>query len=136
MDHIKHAIIEVNVMGKKNHLLVLSALLILVFAQVVSAEEITMELVANTTSDAYGDYTFTDVPNGNYQLVALKYTPAMGGTWLMVESDVVIGNGMDIVNANLTLGFADPGAQDPVLSLLQRASISGKTLSTPMGGPA
>ncbi|NOQ33188.1 MAG: hypothetical protein GQ567_03170, partial [Methanosarcinales archaeon] len=136
MDHIKHSIIEVNVMGKKNHLLVLSALLILVFAQVVSAEEITMEMVANTTSDAYGDYIFTDIPNGNYQLVALKYTPAMGGTWLMVESDVVIGNGTDIVNANLTLGFADPGAQDPVLSLLQRASISGKTLSTPMGGPA
>ena len=136
MDHIKHDIIEVNVMGKKNHLLVLSALLILVFAQVVSAEEITMEMVANTTSDAYGDYIFTDIPNGNYQLVALKYTPAMGGTWLMVESDVVIGNGTDIVNANLTLGFADPGAQDPILSLLERASISGKTLSTPMGGPA
>jgi len=123
-------------MGKKNHLLVLSALLILVFAQVVAAEEITTEMVANTTSDAYGDYIFTDIPNGNYQLVALKYTPAMGGTWLMVESDVVIGNGTDIVNANLTLGFADPGAQDPILSLLERASISGKTLSTPMGGPA
>ncbi|MBC2707147.1 MAG: PKD domain-containing protein [ANME-2 cluster archaeon] len=120
----------------KSNLLVLSALLILVFAQVVSAEEITMELVANTTSDAYGDYTFIDIPNGNYQLVALKYTPVMGGKWLMVESDVVIGNGTDIINANLTLGFADPGAQDPVLSLLQRASISGKTLSTPMGGAA
>ena len=136
MDHIKHDIIEVNIMGKKNHLLVLSALLILVFAQVVSAEEITMELVANTTSDAYGDYIFTDIPNGNYQLVALKYTTAMGGKWLMTESDVVIGNGTDIVNANLTLGFAAPGAKDPILSLLERASISGKTLSTPMGGPA
>ncbi|MCD4841628.1 MAG: cobaltochelatase subunit CobN [Methanosarcinales archaeon] len=119
----------------KSSLLVLSALLILVFAQVVSAEEITMELVANTTSDAYGDYIFIDIPNGNYQLVALKHITVMGGgTWLMVESDVVIGNGTDIINANLTLGVADTGAQDPVLSLLQRASISGKTLSTPMGG--
>jgi len=114
----------------------LAVLLVLVFAQVVSAGGITMELVANTTSDAYGDYIFTDIPNGNYQLVALKYTPAMGGKWLMTKSDVVIENGTDIVNANLTLGFADPGAQDPILSLLERASISGKTLSTPMGGPA
>ena len=121
----------------KSSLLVLSALLILVFAQIVSAEEITMELVANTTSDAYGDYIFIDIPNGNYQLVALKYITVMGGgTWLMVESDVVIGNGTDIINANLTLGVADTGAQYPVLSLLQRASISGKTLSTPMGGAA
>ena len=77
-------------------------------------------LVANTTSDAYGDYIFTDIPNGNYQLVALKYTPAMGGKWLMTESDVVIENGTDIVNANLTLGFAAPGAQDSILSLLVR----------------
>jgi len=130
-------IVKVNNMHKiKSSLLVLSALLILVFAQVVSAEEITMELVANTTSDAYGDYTFIDIPNGNYQLVALKYTPAMGGAWVMAESDVAIENGTDIVNADLTLGFANPGVQDPVLSLLERASISGKTLSTPMGGPA
>jgi len=130
-------IVKVNNMHKiKSSLLVLSALLILVFAQVVSAEEITMELVANTTSDAYGDYTFIDIPNGNYQLVALKYTSAMGGAWLMAESDVAIENGTDIVNADLTLGFADPGVQDPVLSLLERASISGKTLSTPMGGSA
>ncbi len=129
-------IVKVNNMRDvKSSLLVLSALLILVFAQVVSAEEITMELVANTTSDAYGDYIFIDIPNGNYQLVALKHITVMGGgTWLMAESDVVIGNGTDIINANLTLGVADPGAQDPVLSLLQRASISGKTLSTPMGG--
>ncbi|WP_328287509.1 cobaltochelatase subunit CobN [Methanolobus vulcani] len=94
------------------------------------------ELVANTTSDINGDYSFSDVPNGDYQLVAIMYTPAMGGKWLMDEADVTIEDGQDIANANLTLGFAEAGAQEPILSLMDRAAISGKTLSTPGGvGP-
>jgi len=109
--------------------LVLSVLLIVMLVSVVSAANCNnMELVANTTSDANGNFSFTDVPNGEYRLASVIYSSVMGGMWLTNVSEFTIENGtyVDITFAMRSNSSNDHNA---ILSYLDRTTISGRTVS-------
>ncbi|AKB30996.1 CobN-like chelatase BtuS for metalloporphyrine salvage [Methanosarcina siciliae HI350] len=86
------------------------------------------EFVANTTSDANGEYLFSDVPNGDYRLSAVIYSSSMGGMWLTNESEFSIEDGQPV---NLTFAMRSNESIDDeeILGYLDRTTISGQTLS-------
>jgi len=109
--------------------LVLSVLLIVMLVSVVSAANCNnMELVANTTSDVNGNFSFTDVPNGEYRLASVIYSSAMGGMWLTNVSEFTIENGTSV---DITFAMRSNSSNDhnAVLSYLDRTAISGRTVS-------
>ncbi|MBP2029819.1 cobaltochelatase CobN, partial [Methanohalophilus levihalophilus] len=94
------------------------------------------ELIANTTSDEYGDYSFNDVPNGNYAIVALQHVYSSSSStwkWYTNTTEIVIENGEPLSDFDLRVSSKDTETDvNAALSLLQRTSISGKTV-LPMG---
>nr|WP_319506855.1 cobaltochelatase subunit CobN [uncultured Methanolobus sp.] len=94
------------------------------------------KLMSNTNSNATGDYILKGIPNGNYTIATFVYVP-MGSTgmWFMEQSEIAVQDGEDVTEFDIT---AQSTAEENVLPLsriLQRASISGKTiLPSRMGG--
>ncbi|MBP2031189.1 hypothetical protein J2755_002152, partial [Methanohalophilus levihalophilus] len=91
---------------KKGGLLAISIMLLLALSvSAVSAEEYdNMELVANTTSSEYGDYSFNDVPNGNYAIVALQHVYSSSSStwkWYTNTTEIVIENGEPLSDFDL-----------------------------------
>ncbi|RZN30649.1 MAG: carboxypeptidase regulatory-like domain-containing protein, partial [Methanosarcinales archaeon] len=87
-----------------------------------------MELVANTTSDANGNFSFTEVPNGEYRLASVIHSSAMGGMWLTNMSEFTIVNGTPV---NITFAMRKNNSNDhnSILSYLDRTTVSGRTVS-------
>ncbi|WP_236622691.1 cobaltochelatase subunit CobN [Methanococcoides methylutens] len=118
---------------KKCGILALSILLLLAIAMpVVSAGSYdNMELVANTTSDENGYYSFEDIPNGNYTLIGMNYS----AKWRKVEADIFV-NGSSVEQ---TLNLSTSGASEAQINLwydfLDRSSISGQTFKKAMSLP-
>ena len=116
-------------MNKRNMITILTmAILALACTGTASGNYDDMELVANTTSDANGNFSFTDVPNGEYRLASVIYSSAMGGMWLTNMSEFTIVNGTSV---NVTFAMRKNGSNDhnAILSYLDRTTISGRTVS-------
>ncbi|WP_260398737.1 carboxypeptidase-like regulatory domain-containing protein, partial [Methanococcus maripaludis] len=62
---------------KNIFLILLSVLMLSSLLTSVSAEEIEYKFISNTTSDATGNFSFSDVPNGNYTLSGVIWSTAM-----------------------------------------------------------
>ena len=86
------------------------------------------EFVANTTSNENGDYIFSDIPNGEYRLMAAVYSSSMGGMWLINQSEFSIENGQP-VNITFTMRSDESIDYEEILGYLNRTTISGKTIS-------
>jgi hypothetical protein len=50
---------------------------------------------ANTTSDENGNYTFSNLPAGDYIISAAHYMTAMGGKWFVGSRYISVGDGED-----------------------------------------
>ncbi len=87
-----------------------------------------MELVANTTSDANGNFTFTDVPNGNYTLASVIWSSSMSGMWLTNATELVITDG-NATEVNFAMRKNTSNDHEVILSYLDRTTISGRTVS-------
>uniref|UniRef100_UPI001AEF9654 hypothetical protein n=1 Tax=Methanococcoides sp. NM1 TaxID=1201013 RepID=UPI001AEF9654 len=118
---------------KKSGILALSILLLLAIAMpVVSAGNYeNMEVVANTTSDESGYYSFEEIPNGNYTLVSMNYSDK----WRKVEADILV-NGSSVEQAlNLSSRGVSEAQIDLWYDFLERSSISGQTFKKSMSLP-
>ncbi|SES84524.1 cobaltochelatase CobN subunit [Methanococcoides vulcani] len=115
---------------RKCGILALSILLLLALAMpVVSAGNYeNMEVVANTTSDENGNFSFSDVPNGNYRLASVIYSTAMGGMWLTNVSDFTVENGT-AMNITFAMRKNESNDHDVILAYLDRTAVSGRTVS-------
>ncbi|WP_406657983.1 cobaltochelatase subunit CobN [Methanolobus sp. ZRKC2] len=92
-----------------------------------------MELVANTTSDANGQFLIPDLPNGQYTLIAVNET-RMGSSLIPYNKELTL----EIKNSdeNTIVSLEKRGSIDhsEVYSLFNRSSISGITKYTSDGG--
>jgi cobaltochelatase CobN len=93
-----------------------------------STSEYLFEFFNNTTSDENGDYIFSDVPNGEYRLMAAVYSSSMGGMWLANESEFSVEDGQP-VNVTFTMRTDENLYYEEILGYLNRTTISGKTIS-------
>ena len=91
--------------------------------------ETSMIFVSNTTSDADGNFMFTDVPNGNYVIKSVIYSSAMGGMWLTNMTEVTIENGQAVADIDLSMRKNDAIDHEEILSALRTTTVSGKTVS-------
>ena len=105
--------------------LFISILLLLSLTTTVSAEENDYYLVANTTSDADGNFIFEDLADGNYTLVAVNWSSDKN-VWYTASRNVII-TGIDLTDQNLKVNSTAGIDQNFVFSLLNKSSISGLT---------
>lgn len=91
--------------------------------------ETNMIFVSNTTSDADGNFMFTDVPDGNYMIKSVIYSSAMGGMWLTNVTEVTIENGQAVADIDLSMRKNDDIDHEEILSALRTTTVSGKTVS-------
>ncbi|MDD4498651.1 MAG: carboxypeptidase-like regulatory domain-containing protein, partial [Methanosarcinaceae archaeon] len=87
------------------------------------------EFLANTTSDEFGNYRFSEVRNGKYLVEAVQYSPAASGMWLTNVSEITVENGTKLEGFNLPMRKNDTIDHQAILGLLDRTTISGKTIS-------
>ncbi|WP_406661023.1 cobaltochelatase subunit CobN [Methanolobus sp. ZRKC3] len=87
------------------------------------------EFIVNTTSDEFGDYQFSNVQNGDYLIKAVQYSTAMEGMWLTNVQNITVENGQPIEELNLSMRKNDDIDHMEILGLLDRTTISGKTIS-------
>jgi cobaltochelatase CobN len=116
--------------------LFISILLLLSLTTTVSAEENDYYLVANTTSDADGNFVFEDIPNGEYLIYAANYSySGMAGAWLWYtgESSVEV-NSSNVEDVGIKLSTSSGIGEDEIFSYLSKSSISGATYSGTMSG--
>ncbi len=106
-----------------------------------TAESGNITALANTTSDENGNYTFTDLPAGDYVLSVAYYTPAMGGKWFTGRTYTSVGDGAAESDVEVWLTFGSEedannirNANIDSSSLTGTSTISGQTLAHKMGG--
>ena len=115
--------------NKRIMILFISLLLLLSLTTVVSAEENDYYLVANTTSDADGNFIFEDIPNGDYllysvnQLYSNKYEE---WRWYNGKLDITV-NGANITELDVEVESGSEIDENEVLAYLDRSAISGNT---------
>ena len=117
---------------KKCGILALSILLLLAIAMpvVLAGSYDNMEVVANTTSDEYGNFSFDNLPNGEYTIVSLNnlYSPMTKTyVWYTNTSNLEV-SGSDVVVDPLISRLDTSVDVDAVLGLFDRNEISGTTL--------
>ncbi|WP_196214027.1 cobaltochelatase subunit CobN [Methanolobus vulcani] len=94
---------------------------------IVMLDPVTQELVKNTTSDSLGNYLFTDVPNGNYTLIAVNETnSSKSGLIYYKEQIPVTVNNSDLSDFDLSLDSSDLTEYKEICSLLSLSDISGR----------
>lgn len=90
---------------------------------------------ANTTSDQYGNFIFTGIPDGNYMLRSVVYSTAMSGMWLTNVTSITVQDGQALTDLSLSMRKNDDVDHEALLDLLdsistlERTNISGKTIS-------
>ncbi len=92
--------------------------------------------LANTTSDENGNYTFSNLPAGDYIISAAHYITAMGGKWFVGSRYISVGDGEDLPDIDVWLGFGEAATAHDILSatidpsgLTGNSTISGRTLA-------
>jgi cobaltochelatase CobN len=89
--------------------------------------------VANTTSDANGNFVISDIPYSEYELYATNYSESRGSwKWYKGKVDIEI-NGTDLSNVLLEIDDDSPVDENRINSYLDGHTISGRTYSTGMG---
>lgn len=94
-------------------------------------------IVAKTFSDPSGQYVFINVPDGLYDITAVKWLDAMG-RWFTGNASVQVSDGRGIADMDITMSLADEAfasklngtvgsASVPVLS--GDATISGRVIA-------
>jgi cobaltochelatase CobN subunit (EC 6.6.1.2) len=111
--------------------LFISVLLLLSLTTTALSEENDYYLVANTISDADGNFVFEDIPQGNYTIIAINETLKSGNIiYYNKELDISV-NETDIFNFNVSLDSGGDVDHDEVEFLLTSkskiSSISGRT---------
>jgi len=104
------------------------AILALALTGTASGNYCGIELVANTTSDTNGNFSFTNIPNGEYRLASVIHSSAMGGMWLTNMSEFTIVNGTS-VNVAFAMRKNNSNDHNAILSYLDRTTVSGRTVS-------
>ncbi|WP_445474462.1 cobaltochelatase subunit CobN [Methanococcoides methylutens] len=94
---------------------------------------VTIEYIGTSTSDEYGDYTFSDLSDGDYKVIALKYVPFIS-SWSMAEASFSMEDSQNMSLPAIYMESASDEDANAVLSLMGNATASGKILSsTPYG---
>ncbi len=96
---------------------------------VVLLDSDTEELIANTTSDADGNFVFEDIPNGEYTLYAVNLSYSnMYDEWRWYNGKVdVVVNSSDITDLAVEVESGSEIDEKQVLAYLSKSSISGNT---------
>ncbi|ETA69014.1 Mg chelatase, cobalamin biosynthesis protein CobN [Methanolobus tindarius DSM 2278] len=115
--------------------LFISILLLLSLTTTVSAEENDYYLVANTTSDADGNFVFEDIPNGEYLLYAVNYSSGRNNSWYWYNAAVDLSvNSSDLSGLEIELSKESGIDENEVLAYLDKSAIEGTTYSPGMNG--
>ena len=100
-----------------------------------------MTVLAKTISDENGNYTFSNLPAGNYTIEVAYYTPAMGGTWFMGSTNASVDDGEAKSGVVVWLSSGSEADALEIMSATVDSSypsgtstISGQTLAHGMGG--
>nr|CBH38854.1 hypothetical membrane protein, CobN/magnesium chelatase family [uncultured archaeon] len=100
-----------------------------------------MTVLAKTTSDEKGNYTFSNLTAGDYTIEVAYYTPAMGGTWFTGSTNASIGDGADLTGTDVWLSLGEAADALEIENATVDSScpsgsstISGQTLAHGMGG--
>ena len=99
-------------------------------------------MLANTTSDKNGNYTFSNIPAGDYIISAAHYITAMGGKWFVGSRYISVGDGEDLTDIDVWLDFGEEATAHDILNattidpsgLTGNSTISGITLGAGMYG--
>ena len=95
----------------------------------VLVDKQTDELVANTTSDPDGHFTFENVPNGEYTLYSVNNSYSskyVEWRWYNGKVDLTV-NSSNITDLNVSVASGSDIDEKEVLAYLDRSSISGTT---------
>ena len=124
-----------------NLLIIALAIALAIAAMSATAESGSITALANATSDANGNYTFSDLPAGDYVISVAYYTPAMGGKWFTGRTYACVGDGASERGVDVWLSFGEEGDAHDILNASIDSSspsgtstISGQTLAHGMGG--
>ena len=124
-----------------NLLIIAVVTVLLITSLSATAESGSITALANTTSDANGNYTFTDLPAGDYVISVAYYTPAMGGKWFTGRTYTSVGDGAAESDVEVWLTFGSENDANNIQnasidssSLTGTSTISGQTLAHKMGG--
>ncbi len=124
-----------------NLLIIAVVTVLLIMSLSATAESGSITALANTTSDANGNYTFTDLPAGDYVISVAYYTPAMGGKWFTGRTYTSVGDGAAESDVEVWLTFGSENDANNIQnasidssSLTGTSTISGQTLAHKMGG--
>ncbi len=89
----------------------------------------TDELIANTTSDSSGNFTFEDIPNGEYVLYSVNESYSKKydeWRWYNGKVDIKV-NSSDITDLELEVASGSDIDQSEVLAYLDKSAITGNT---------
>ena len=109
-------------------------------ATVVLIKEKPEPLFAKTTSDSDGNYIFSDLPAGNYTIIAFQHNPYVG--WCIARVNITVGDSL-LSDVNISLSIADANEINEINELSNRTvspegtgsgGISGTLLATTPGG--
>ena len=124
-----------------NLLIIAVVTVLLIMSLSATAESGSITALANTTSDANGNYTFTDLPAGDYVISVAYYTPAMGGKWFTGRTYTSVGDGAAESDVEVWLTFGSENDANNIQnasidssSLTGTSTISGQTLAHKMDG--
>ena len=124
-------------------LLLVAALIMafLIVALPAAAQPENMTVLAKTTSDENGNYTFYNLTSGNYTINVAYYTSAMGGTWFTGSTNTSLGECENLAGTEVWLSFGDAADALDIMNATVNSSgvagtsiISGQTLAHGMGG--
>ena len=115
-------------------LLVVFLFMALLIVPLSATAESDITALANTTSDENGNYTFTNLPAGDYIISAAHYIPAMYA-WCVGSRYINVGDGEDLADIDVWLSFGSESEADAILNanidpsgLTGTSSISGVIL--------
>jgi hypothetical protein len=119
-----------------NLLIIALVIALLIVPLSATAESGNITTLANTTSDENGNYTFSDLPAGDYVISVAYYTPAMGGKWFTGYTYTGVGDGEDLTGIDVWLSFGSESEADAILNATidpsspsGTSTISGRTLA-------
>ena len=100
---------------------------------VVLLDNETKKLIANTSSDSAGYYSFYDIPDGDYDVVAVNYSTNKS-KWYRGLVNITL-TGSDLTDQDIKVSSSTDIDENFILGLLNRSSVSGMTYVMKMEYP-